>query len=39
VLTSCVSDESDLDITSSGEGSDWKEFADVGDVQSQTGFY
>jgi len=39
MLTSRVSDESDLDITNGCEGSDWKEVADVGDVQSQTSFY
>lgn len=39
VLISHVSDESGSDITNGGEGSDWKEDADGGDDQSQTGFY
>lgn len=34
-----MSDESGSDITNGGEGRDWKEVADGGDVQSQTGFY
>jgi hypothetical protein len=34
-----VSDESGSDIANGGGGSDWKEGADSGGVQSQTSFY
>jgi hypothetical protein len=39
MLRSRVRDKSDSDITNGDEGSDWKEVANGGNVQSQTGFY